>query len=52
MMSRAEVGGTLDFPDIITPDPFQFAYMQRHSNDSRSDLLSVWSNQMQEKQDS
>lgn len=51
MMSRAEIGGTLDFPDIITPDPFQMAYQSKH-HASQSDILSVWSSQMQEKKDS
>lgn len=49
-MSRAEIGGTLDFPDIITPDPFQMAYQSKHQA-SQSDILSVWSSQMQEKKD-
>ena len=49
-MSRAEIGGTLDFPDIITPDPFQMAYQSKH-HASQSDMLSAWNSQMQEKKD-
>ena len=54
-MARAEVGGTLDFVDIITNDPFQYAYMSKRGNDNdhqpKERIMDVWISQMQQKQD-
>ena len=55
-MTRAEVGGTLDFVDIITNDPFQYAYMSKRGNENdhqpKERIMDVWISQMQQNQDS
>ena len=58
-MARAEVGGTSDFVDVITPDPFMYAYNKKQFDSkssrgesqetSKSDLRQAWLNQIQDK---
>ncbi|TNV86840.1 hypothetical protein FGO68_gene5590 [Halteria grandinella] len=48
LMGRAEVGGTVDFVDILTGDHLRST---RNSSVSKEGLLDAWKNQMQVKND-
>lgn len=57
LIARAEVGGTCDFADMVTGDPFLFAYNSRSEKHSRNgsskgDLKQIWQTQIRQKHDS